>query len=77
MKKNVQNLDFHLDSNGTVSYSKWTAGITILAQAKIVQPKGNNHMGLLVNNSRKLSANIVEGQEISAKIKTTFFNQLI
>lgn len=75
MGKISQKLNFHLDGsgNGQVPYSKWAAGITIQAQAKILQPKGNYHVELFVNNSRKLSADITENQEINAKIKTPFF----
>lgn len=75
MGKISQKLNFNLDGNGNgqVTYSKWTAGITIQAQAKILQPKGNYHVELFVNNSRKLSADITDNQEINAKIKTSFF----
>lgn len=75
MGKISQKLNFHLDGNGNgqVTYSKWTAGITIQAQAKILQPKGNYHIELFVNGKSKLSKDISDNQNISAKIKTSFW----
>lgn len=69
-----QKLIFQLDGNGNgeVTYSKYTFGFTIQAQAKILQPKGNYHVELLVNGKTKLSKYIPDNQDISARIKTSF-----
>lgn len=71
-----QKLNFQLDGNGNgeVTYSKYTFGITIQAQAKILQPKGNYHVELFVNGKSKLSNDISDNQSISAKIKTSFLS---
>lgn len=75
MGKISQKLNFYLDDNGNgqVAYSKWTAGITIQAQARVLQPKGNYHVELFVNDKSKLSKDISDNQNISAKIKTSFW----
>ena len=74
MGKISQELDFILDDNGNaeVTYSKYTLGITIQAQAEITKPKGNYHVELFVNGKSKLSKDISDNQSISARIKTSF-----
>lgn len=75
MGKITQNLNFHLDGNGNgeVSYSRWMAGVSISAKAKITSPEGNYHIVLYVNGKQQLASDIATGQEISAKFGTSFW----
>ena len=77
MGKISQKLSFKLDAqgNGDVTYSKSTFGITIQAQAKILQPKGIYHVELFVNGKSKLSQDVSDNQSISAKIETSFWKK--
>ena len=77
MGKISQKLNFHLDGNGNgqVTYSKYTLGITIQTQAKILQPKGNYHVELFVNGKSKLSQDVSDNQSISAKIEISFWKK--